>query len=319
MDLLGRRREALSMKQPVRAEIADPPASAIVIPLVAGSDVVGVLEIVAEPGEIESRWALLDCLASLGAMAVRSARAAAAPKARVASRGETDETRASATTPGAAWMAHEIRTPLIVARATLERVISSDLADGERELVNRSHAHLDQLLGSVDRILDWACGGLVAGRHPIDLAEIARSAVTTACPDGGRERVRVSTPNHLRIIGDATRLSIAIANLIRNAVRYSPAGTPVALTLERSGTWASLRVDDDGPGVPEDERELIFAPLVRGRAGRGDDSGRGLGLFMARQAVEELGGRIWVESNGAGSSFRMLVPVPGKGEVESGS
>jgi signal transduction histidine kinase len=186
-------------------------------------------------------------------------------------------------------------------------------------LLQRSGAQLERLMESVDRILDWACGGLVAGRHRLDLSAVTRSAASTAAAESATDRVHVNAPAHFMIVGNEARLMIAVTNLIRNAVRYSPDGTPVTVTLERSGSTASLRVDDAGPGVHDDERELIFAPLVRGRAGNRDDSGRGLGLFMARQVVEELGGRIWVESNDPGASFRISIPLSGKGEGPSGS
>jgi signal transduction histidine kinase len=313
------RRAAFETKTPVRADLDGPPASALLIPLIAGQHLVGVLEVVASPGEIEPRWAVLDCLASMAAVALGSVLARAGdemkdPRRANARRGETDQP-----TPSAAWMAHEIRGPLLVARATIERVMTSANAEDNRMLLQRSRAHLERLTDTVDRILDWACGGLTGGRNAIDLSALTRSATASACTEADAERVRIAAPDRLTVVGDEARLTIAVANLIRNAVKYAPAGSPVAVTVERSGNWASLRVDDSGPGVPEDERELIFAPLVRGRAGSGDDEGRGLGLFMARQAVEELGGRIWVESNGPGSSFRILIPVPAGKEIPSGS
>lgn len=244
---------------------------------------------------------------------------ASPPASLDADPGKPDRVADVPATPGAAWMAHEIRTPLIVARAIVERVIASELRDDNRMLLERSRAHLERLTESVDRVLDWACGGLVARRRPVDLTAIARSAVAAAGAESGLERVRVSAPDRLQIVGDEARLEIAVTNLIRNALRFSPKGSPISVTLELSGSWASLRVEDEGPGVPEDERELIFAPLVRGRAAMSDDAGRGLGLFMARQVVEELGGRIWVESKGAGSSFRIAIPIPDKGDARFAS
>lgn len=216
-------------------------------------------------------------------------------------------------------MAHEIRTPLIVARVTLERVIASELREENRMLLERSRAHLERLTETVDRILDWACGGLSAGRRRVDLTAIARSAVAAAGAEGGLERLAISGPARLLVVADEARLEIAVTNLIRNALRYSPEDSPISVTVEQTGALASLSVEDEGPGVMDEERELIFAPLVRGRAARGDDAGRGLGLFMARQAIGELGGRIWVEPKGAGSSFRIVIPIAGEGVSPSGS
>lgn len=306
------RKAAFSSKRPLRGELPDGDASTICIPLVAAGEAHGVLEVAARPGEIETRWAILDCLASLGAVALHGVR-------RRETSGATRKVVEAPSSPGAAWMAHEIRSPLLVARATVERVMMSELEDHNKRLLERSRQHLDELTETVDRILDWACGGLSAGRRTLDFSAVVRSAIAAASAEGGADRLHVTTPERLTVLGDEPRITIAITNLIRNALRYSPEGSSVSVVLERSGNWASLRVDDEGPGVAEDERELIFAPLVRGRAGQGDGSGRGLGLFMARQAVEELGGRIWVESNGGGSSFRTLIPTAPRGERSSGS
>ena len=235
---------------------------------------------------------------------------------RVAERAQVKESGRDAlveATPGVAWMAHEIRSPLIVARAALERALSKELVEENRELLAGSLANLERLTHSVDRILDWVCGGLVSGRRPVDLAAVARSAAEASIDDPARIRSDLDEP--VVVIGDETRLRVAVTNLLRNAVKYSPADGTIRVLIERSGTWAILRVEDEGPGVPEDEREAIFTPLVRGRAGRRDGEGRGLGLFIARQAVEELGGNIGIEPVGNGSSFVIRLPIAGKAGV----
>ncbi|MGH2784270.1 MAG: sensor histidine kinase [Actinomycetota bacterium] len=222
----------------------------------------------------------------------------------------TEQKLGAPATPGVAWMAHEIRGPLIVARATIERALSKELLEENRDMLSGSLANLERLMHSVDRILDWVCGGLVAGRRAVDLTAIARSAAEESTDD--RERIRFDLEESVVVLGDETRLGVAVSNLVRNAVKYSPAASTIRVLVERSGAWATLRVEDEGPGVPEDEREAIFTPLVRGRAGRRDGDGRGLGLFIARQAVEELGGSIGVEPVGSGSSFVIRLPIAGK-------
>ena len=100
-------------------------------------------------------------------------------------------------------------------------------------------------------------------------------------------------------------------NLLGNAVKYSPAGGEIAVTLERAGTEAIIAVRDQGVGIPPEERTRIFEPFYRaaGAAAIGA-AGLGLGLHISRGVVEAHGGRIWAEAApGGGSLFRVALPL----------
>jgi signal transduction histidine kinase len=102
-----------------------------------------------------------------------------------------------------------------------------------------------------------------------------------------------------------------LANLVLNAVTYSPAEAPVDIVGRYIDEWLELRVEDRGPGVPRREAERIFEPFYRGRSGaHRSRPGHGLGLAICRSTVTAHGGRIWVASrSGGGSSFIVALPV----------
>lgn len=100
-----------------------------------------------------------------------------------------------------------------------------------------------------------------------------------------------------------------LLNLVDNALRYVPAGGRVAVSLSADGATAQLRVADDGPGIPADQREAAFERFWRG-ASSGDIAGSGLGLAIVRRAVLRLGGQVHIEDglNGRGCSFVATLP-----------
>jgi signal transduction histidine kinase len=109
---------------------------------------------------------------------------------------------------------------------------------------------------------------------------------------------------------DALRIEQVLTNLVSNAIKYSPRGGRVEVTLEQPGTEAILNVVDQGVGIPSDDQAHIFEPFRRSGASRELVPGAGLGLFVARRIVEAHGGRIEVESRpGAGSTFRVHLPL----------
>jgi signal transduction histidine kinase len=98
-------------------------------------------------------------------------------------------------------------------------------------------------------------------------------------------------------------------NLLGNAVKYSPDGGEVLVTVEAVGGQAHLRVADQGQGIPADALPRLFERFYRGQPAAGD-SGLGLGLYISRMLVEAHGGRIWVESElGVGSTFTIALPL----------
>jgi signal transduction histidine kinase len=117
---------------------------------------------------------------------------------------------------------------------------------------------------------------------------------------------------------DEAQLRAALANVIYNALEYSR-GSPVHIHVDGDGTAARVVVQDDGPGIPEDEAATIFDAYTRGYSGRDVARGNGLGLFIARRIVEAHGGTLRLEPAAAGARFSFVLPIGGGVPRASGS
>jgi signal transduction histidine kinase len=116
-------------------------------------------------------------------------------------------------------------------------------------------------------------------------------------------------PAPVRVRGDPDRIAQVVGNLLDNALKYSPPGSPVAVSLTVTGGEACLRVEDGGVGIAPDERDRIFAPFYRTSRTR-DVPGTGLGLHISRRLAEQHGGRLWLEqSRDPGSVFTLALPL----------
>jgi signal transduction histidine kinase len=210
---------------------------------------------------------------------------------------------------GIAWTAHEVRGPLLGARAVMESLAEATTRDPDvDELLDRSQKELAQLAELVEGVLRWAVGSGALRRRPVNLVRVVEEAVQSCCFELKEDRVLLSAPSDVMVRADPRHLRGAIANVIRNALAYSPPATPVRVSVESGDRFATVRVKDDGPGIPRAEREAIFDPLVQGQAGRFSRCGKGLGLFISRQVALAHNGAIWVDSNGKGAVFNIEIP-----------
>jgi signal transduction histidine kinase len=108
---------------------------------------------------------------------------------------------------------------------------------------------------------------------------------------------------------DPFRVQQVVANLVSNALKYSPADSPVEIGVAMIGDEAVISVTDHGPGIQAPEADRVFDRFYRAGAARREVGGTGLGLYIARQLVEAMGGRLWLVSRpGAGSSFSFSLP-----------
>jgi signal transduction histidine kinase len=208
-----------------------------------------------------------------------------------------------------AWTAHELKGPLVGARAALDHVLDADQEPGGRELLRRTREELDQLAELVDPLLRWSTGSGSLHKKSIDLVQIVRDAVASCRLESHETEVSIEAPQVLRVRADAPHLRGAIANVVRNALAYSPQASPVKVVVESAEGVARVRVRDQGPGVTPAESRRIFDPFARGTAGRGSRGGQGLGLFIARRIVEAHGGSIGLRSGRNGSTFCIQLPL----------
>ncbi len=214
-------------------------------------------------------------------------------------------------------VSHELRTPLnaILGYADL-------LADGiegpvtpeQRESLRKIRAHGERLVDMIDQMLDaarMAAAGLAAPR-PFDpaaiLNDLARAAGESA--EGKGLRFRTELPSRIPpVLGDPEGFRLALGHLLENAVKFTDRGE-VALAAEVLGDRVRFRVSDTGPGVPEEHRQRIFEPFHQVEAGDTREvTGLGMGLTLARQAVERMGGVLELAHTGPeGSTFHVELP-----------
>ena len=209
---------------------------------------------------------------------------------------------------GLAWTAHELRTPILGVKAALETVAGR--VDPPNAVLQSSVRELEELAVETERILGWAAGRRPLHRTYVDVGELVQAAVEAA-GHPGEVSVFVDGEASVHAFVDATHLRVAIANLVRNAIRH--AGVGVTVTIRSDGESFRVSVCDRGPGVASADGDRIFEPFVRGHASSRAE-GSGLGLFIARRVVEAHGGQIWVSSSdeGAGAAFHVQLPIDGR-------
>jgi two-component system sensor histidine kinase CiaH len=212
---------------------------------------------------------------------------------------------------------HELRTPAALIRATAEVLARESLVSPEagpliEDIVAESD-RLGRLVGDLLMLSTGAAADLGLDRRPVDLAELARTAVRRVEPLAEERGVDVvvDAAGSVTIDGDRDRLLQLILILVDNAIDHAPAGTPVQVAVGRRGSSALLTVTDQGPGIPAEARERVFQPFARldarARRGRG---GAGLGLAIARRLVVAHGGWIEVAARpGGGARFEVTLPT----------
>jgi signal transduction histidine kinase len=213
---------------------------------------------------------------------------------------------------------HELRTPLTALRATVEVLARQLEATGrEASAVARMRRQLDRLTRLVADLLDVSRLG--SGRFALELAstdglEVVREVVERLrlSQPAQADRLRVELPEApVRGLWDAQRVEQVVSNLLENAFRYSPEDGSVALRVQAGGGHVCLTVEDQGIGIPPESQATLFKPFYRApNASSMYAGGLGLGLSISREIVERHGGRIWVESEGAGKGSRFMVELP---------
>jgi signal transduction histidine kinase len=193
--------------------------------------------------------------------------------------------------------------------AAIDRACETDAGPEGLELLRRTRDELRQLADLVDPLLQWSMGTGTITRQPTDLVPVVREGVTSSSLGWDGRRVEIDAVDRLVVLGDARQLRGAISNIIRNSMAYSPADEPIKVLVERAGRFARVEVRDRGPGVPADERQLVFDPFERGRLGQSTRAGSGLGLFVARRVLEAHGGTISLRPTRSGAAFRLELPI----------
>jgi two-component system sensor histidine kinase KdpD len=217
-------------------------------------------------------------------------------------------------------VSHDFRTPLATIKASASGLLHTDAAfsDSDRRLLL---VDIDDAADRLDRmvrdLLDMS--RLQVGALDLKLSSVALEEVVAAALSGlsvGAGRVEVDVAESLpMVLADAALLERAVANLVSNALAWSPDASPVKIQAGQIGTSIDLRIVDRGPGIPLDDRERIFLPFQR-LGDRSNDAGVGLGLAIARGFIEAMGARLSLDDT-PGSGLTMTVRMQIADEVES--
>ena len=212
---------------------------------------------------------------------------------------------------------HELQTPLTILKGEMEVALRSPRSPEEYQRILKSALEeIDKIARLVEGLLLLAradAGVLRMDQRPVDLGQLVEEVYGQAriLAEARSINLGLGPVEPVSAQGDYTHLRRLLLNLVDNGIKYTPPGGNVTISLQSSGGWASIRVEDTGIGIPKEDQARIFqrfyrSPEARSRA----EGGAGLGLCIARSIAEAHGGRIEVESiAGRGSTFTVLLPT----------
>lgn len=216
-------------------------------------------------------------------------------------------------------VSHELRTPIGAVQGALkllERLLPTDLAPRERELLALAMRNTQRLLSLVNDLLDLE--KLEGGSATFEMLDTPVARVFTIASDATAPLAEQAgvlldwKDGGIVVRGDADRLAQVVINLVGNAIKFSPRGGSVCVDAVPDPSGTRIRVADSGRGIPPEEIDRVFERFAQVQRGDATEKGgTGLGLAIARAIVLQHGGRIWVESTvGKGSTFQFTVAAP---------
>jgi two-component system, OmpR family, sensor histidine kinase KdpD len=211
-----------------------------------------------------------------------------------------------------AAVSHDLRTPLASAKAAVTSLRTPDVpwsADDVSELLATADESLDRLTHLVENLLDMSrlqAGALSLFPRPVGVDEVVASALDALSPLG--RDIKVDIPLSVPAVrADPAILERIVVNLVQNALRYAPDGKPPLVAASTLGDRVELRVVDQGPGIPSEDRDRVFVPFQR--LGDTDNTtGVGLGLALSRGLTEAMGGTLTAEDT-PGGGLTMIVSL----------
>jgi signal transduction histidine kinase len=217
-----------------------------------------------------------------------------------------------------ATASHELRTPLASLQAMLE-LLDDDLAsqppdlDDARPRVTAARNQSMRLTALANDLLELTRldSDIALRTELVELGEICRAVIGEfdgRAADGGGRIALVGADRPHWVLGDPDSIARVVRILIDNALTFSPPGEQVTVTAAAADGTAEVEVADLGPGVPADERQLIFERFKRGR-GSGGKGGFGLGLAIGRELVERMDGELSLVDSEVGARFALLLPL----------
>jgi len=214
-------------------------------------------------------------------------------------------------------IAHEFKTPLTSIKAASTSILAdpATLSPQLRELttiIDEETDRLSLLVTEAVRMSQIDAGKVRLERQPLETPELLQRVLEHFEPRMEGRSLRLHIAERLPpIFADPELVSLALRQILENALKYSPPTSPIDLTAEAGEGRVTIRVRDHGPGIPERDRERVFDKFYRRDTAGDRVPGSGLGLYIAREIIRAHGGDLWVEdAAGSGSEFHVTVPVP---------
>ncbi|MYE25668.1 MAG: hypothetical protein F4X87_00315 [Chloroflexi bacterium] len=212
-------------------------------------------------------------------------------------------------------VSHDLKTPLTSIQGYAQAIMDGAAEDNTEaaQIIYEEAGRLNRMVVELTDLERLSAGKLSMARDRIDIAQLTEGVVQRLAVVAEKRGIRLKsrtapTPS---IVGDGDRLAQVMMNLISNALKYTPAGGTVRVTVERAGAGALVSIRDSGIGITRKELSRVFERFYQVDKARGPQRGTGLGLAIAREIVEAHGGRITVESRGRGKGAEFRVWLPG--------
>ena len=213
-------------------------------------------------------------------------------------------------------IAHEFKTPLTSIKVASTSILTDvpDLSPQIRELtsiIDEEASRLNLLVTDAVRMAQMDASKIQLETQPVAVTEFVGRVLEDFKPRLNGRSLRVNLGQALpRIAADPDLASMALRQVIDNGLKYSLPATAIEVAADASADWVTIRVRDQGPGIPKRESERIFDRFYRRRIAKDRVPGSGLGLYIAREIVRAHGGDLWVESvAGSGSEFCLMLPA----------
>jgi two-component system, NtrC family, sensor histidine kinase KinB len=216
-----------------------------------------------------------------------------------------------------ATLSHELNTPLTSLGFCVELLLRNrELDPQQHELLTSIQEDAARMRRLASDLMELARGqgpAITVQSMPVDLGRMAQAVIKGFARQAEQKQVRLEEKIEEpapEIRADPLKLSWVVSNLIANALRYTPSGGTIAVSLSRRGAGARLCVSDTGPGIPLEVRQHLFERFAQWRVNGSEPGSAGLGLAIAKEIVDAHGGRIFVDSElGRGTSFTVELPA----------
>ena len=217
--------------------------------------------------------------------------------------------------------AHQLRTPLSAIKWTLRIILDGDLGkinQEQNDFLEKTYASNERMISLINDLLNVT--RIEEGRYVYkptltDIETVAQFVVNSYKEEAERRQIKLSFKKSETVLPqvsvDVEKIRLSIQNFVDNAIRYTPAGGSVTISLGGGKKEVEILIKDTGLGIPKDQQKRVFAKFFRAaNIMRTDTEGSGLGLFISKNIVEAHGGRVWFESEeNKGSTFHLVLPV----------